>query len=253
MARTLPVPSRTCATPPANPATGAGNRQESALAQDLAMGSRGSSLSDALEWERQIRTAMASEIRLARISAGTSQRAAGARVGMSHAQFGRIERAELDDVTVGQLCRACAAVGLKPAMRAIPDAGPAFDGGQLAVFSRLRVLLPSTVRVRTEVPLPYRGDPRAWDAVLDLEPSATPVEAESRLRDIQAVDRRCTLKLRDSPFDRLILLVADTANNRRMLRAHREQLRGSFPLDTRAVLRSLRAGRTPGASGIVVL
>ena len=61
------------------------------------------------------------------------------------------------------------------------------------------------------------------------------------------------LKLRDSGFDRLILLVSDTANNRRMLEAYREDLRSSFPLDTRAVLADLRRGRTPSASGIVVL
>jgi hypothetical protein len=89
--------------------------------------------------------------------------------------------------------------------------------------------------------------------VLGLDPADMPLEAEARLRDLQAVDRRCPLKLRDSGFDRLILLVSDTANNRRMLEAYREDLRSSFPLDTRAVLADLRRGRTPSASGIVVL
>jgi len=89
--------------------------------------------------------------------------------------------------------------------------------------------------------------------VLGLDPAEVPVEAEARLRDLQALDRRCALKLRDSGFDRLILLVSDTANNRRMLEAYREDLRASFPLDTRAVLADLRRGRTPAAGGIVVL
>ena len=206
-----------------------------------------------MAWARQIRMAMASEVRHARTSAGISQGVAGARVGMSHAQFGRIERGELDDLSIGQLCRACAAVGLKPLVRTLPDTGPAFDAGQLALLNRLRAVLPGTIRVLTEVPLPLSGDRRAWDAVLELHPASVPVEAETRLRDLQAVERRCLLKLRDSPFERMVLLVADTATNREMLEAHRAQLRGSFPLDTRAVLRGLRAGVTPEESGIVIL
>ena len=217
------------------------------------MASRGSLHNEALALAKHIRRGMGREIRVARVSAGVSQRAAAARVGMSHAQFGRIERAELDELTVDQLTRALLAVGLSPIVRAGPGAGPAFDSGQLAVFNRLRRMLPVAVNVRTEVPLPIAGDRRAWDAVLALEPLSVPVEVEARLHDIQALDRRAALKLRDSTFDRLLLLVSDTANNRRMLDVHREHLRVSFPLDTRALLRALRAGRTPEASGIVVL
>jgi hypothetical protein len=51
----------------------------------------------------------------------------------------------------------------------------------------------------------------------------------------------------------VILLVADTVGNRRALVAHRESLRSSFQLDTRAVLAAIRAGRAPISSGIVVL
>jgi hypothetical protein len=117
----------------------------------------------------------------------------------------------------------------------------------------LRIELPQRVVVRTEVPLPLPGDSRAWDLVLGIEPDPVPVEAEARLRDLQALDRRCALKLRDSGFARLVLLVSDTANNRRALEAYREDLRTSFPLDTRQVMAALRAGRTPDASGIVIL
>jgi hypothetical protein len=144
-------------------------------------------------------------------------------------------------------------VGIKPLIRAIADAGPALDSGQLALLGRLRAMLPPFVRVRTEVPLPIRGDRRAWDAVLQLVPDELPTEAEARLRDIQAVERRCGLKLRDSPYDRMLLLVADTANNRHMLATHRDALRDLLPLDSRTILRSIRAGRTPEASGIAIL
>jgi transcriptional regulator with XRE-family HTH domain len=210
-------------------------------------------LSVALAWSRQYRGELGREIQAARTSAGVSQRVAAARVGMSHAQLGRIERGELEDLSVDQLCRACAAVGIKPLIRAIADGGPALDSGQLALLGRLRAVLPQFVRVRTEVPLPIPGDRRAWDAVLQLVPDELPTEAEARLRDIQAVERRCGLKLRDSPYDRMLLLVADTANNRQMLAAHRDALRELLPLDSRTILRSIRVGRTPEASGIAIL
>jgi hypothetical protein len=61
------------------------------------------------------------------------------------------------------------------------------------------------------------------------------------------------LKRRDAGANLVILLIADTAGNRRALRAHRESLRASFPLDTRAILAALRAGGAPKSSGIVVL
>lgn len=172
---------------------------------------------------------------------------------MSHAQLGRIERGVLEHVTVDQLSRSCAAVGLRLWVRAVPGAGPALDAAQLQLIRRLRDRLPEHVRVRTEVPLPGTGDPRAWDCVLGLNPTETPVEAETRLRDLQALDRRCALKQRDGNVDVLILLVSDTAHNRAVLAEHRDALRASFPLDTRQVMASLRAGRTPAASGIVVL
>ena len=54
-------------------------------------------------------------------------------------------------------------------------------------------------------------------------------------------------------MDRIVLLLADTRHNRRVLREHREALRSTFPLDTRAVMAALRAGELPSANGIVVL
>lgn len=202
---------------------------------------------------RRVRYEVGREIRDSRLNSGTSLREAAARVEMSHAQLSRIERGVIEELTLGPLQRAAAAVGLRLAVRAYPGADGPVDRGQLALLGRLRAELPPSVRVRTEVPLPNHADLRAWDAVLALDPDPIPVEAETRLRDLQALERRNTTKLRDGGFDRLILLVADTANNRAVLRAYREVLRSSFPMDTRQMLASLRTGRTPQASGIVIL
>ena len=105
----------------------------------------------------------------------------------------------------------------------------------------------------TEVPLGRRGDPRAWDAQCRPARRIVAIEAEMRLSDLQALDRRVALKRRDGDLDLVILLVADTVGNRRAIVAHRDSLRASFPLDTRAVLAALRAGQAPTSSGIVIL
>jgi hypothetical protein len=52
--------------------------------------------------------------------------------------------------------------------------------------------------------------------------------------------------------DHIILVVADTPRNRRALAAAPAPF-ADLPLRSRAILRALRVGENPGASGIVVL
>jgi hypothetical protein len=228
-------------------------RQASPHRQHRDVASRNSILADTRLEMRRVEAELGREVRNARVSAATSQEIAGRRVGMSHAQFGRIERGELKELTIDQAGRACAAVGLRLLVRVVPGGDPALDAGQLAVLERFRRQLPKTLPMGTEVPLPIPGDLRAWDGFIRIGDISIGVEAEARIRDAQAVDRRCALKKRDGGVDMVILLVADTASNRRMLGLHREGLRSSFPLDTRQIMAALRMGRAPSAGGIVVL
>jgi hypothetical protein len=79
-------------------------------------------------------------------------------------------------------------------------------------------------------------------------------EAETRIGDAQALERRIRLKQRDDPRATIVLLVAArTDHNRRVIGAHREALRDLLPLDGRPILEALRRGRCPGGSGIVLL
>lgn len=218
------------------------------------MTSRRDPAAQALWNARAIRVAVGTEIRDGRLNSGLSQRSAGAAVGMSHAQFGRLERAEVGQPTIQQLSLACAAVGLKLVVRTYPDGEPARDAAQIALLSRFRAVLPVAAGWSTEVPLPIVGDRRAWDAVMTLPPhDPVAIEAESRLRDIQALKRRIALKQRDGGIGCVILLVNDTAANRAALRAVRRDLRDQFPLDSREVLRALRHGTPPRKSGLVTL
>ena len=206
-----------------------------------------------LDQANLVRTVTGSEIRLSRRGAGVSIRTAAASVGISETMFGRIERGRLPNVTVRQLAIACAAVGLKLAARPFPDGDPIRDSGHARILERLHRELPEGTVWRTEVPVAGRGDPRAWDAQFRLGRVTIAIEAEMRLSDLQALDRRIALKRRDANLVLVILLVADTVGNRRALAIHRESLRSSFPLDTRAVLAAVRGGNAPTSSGVVVL
>lgn len=97
------------------------------------------------------------EIRTARVAAGLSLRDVGRACGMSYSQAGRIERAVLRSVTAIQLARVGAVVGLDVRIRAYPGPAPIRDAAQVALMSRLRLYLHSSLSLRLEVPIPLAG------------------------------------------------------------------------------------------------
>jgi transcriptional regulator with XRE-family HTH domain len=196
---------------------------------------------------------MGDEIRSARLGLGISIAAAAAAVGLSHSVFARIERGESTGVTVEQLCLACAAAGLRFSGNAYPDAPGVRDAGHTKLLQRFRDQLPPGTPWRTEVGVPIAGDLRAWDATAELMRRIIAIEAEMRVVNAQAVDRRVSLKRRDSGIEIVILLVADTKGNRATLAADREALRANFPLDSRQILAAIRSGRPPASSGVLLL
>src|SRR6476660_949871 len=122
------------------------------------MGTRVTRRDQALEDTRRTNGAIGREIRNGRHSAGLSMRAAGQAVGISHAQFGRIERGEIAGLTISQAARACAAVGLKLVVRAYSDADAVLDTPQLALLDRFRARIGAAGAWSREVPLPIPGD-----------------------------------------------------------------------------------------------
>jgi transcriptional regulator with XRE-family HTH domain len=207
----------------------------------------------ALERAWEVISRAGREIHIARLGSGTSLRDAAASVGIDYRTFARIERGDVAGVSVERLCLASAAVGLEFNGRPYLAGDAVRDAASLRLLSRLRACLPDDAPWQQEVPLPIPGDLRAIDAETRLVGTSIGYEAETRLTDIQAVARRALLKQRDAGLDVMVLVLNDTRGNRAVLAAHRDALRGHFPLDTRAVLRELRAGRPPGANGIVVL
>ncbi len=79
------------------------------------------------------------------------------------------------------------------------------------------------------------------------------VEAETRLTDYQAQTRRIMLKARDAGVQHVLLVLADTRNNRAAVAAAGSAITELFPVSARRALAALAAGEHPGGSAIVFL
>jgi transcriptional regulator with XRE-family HTH domain len=192
------------------------------------------------------------ELREARLSSGWSQEELGSIVGISSSEVSRIELGQARRVPYRTLALVGAVLGLDVPLRSFPREDPLRDAGQLALLARFRARFPG-LRHAVEVPLGLPGDRRAWDAVVFGREWSIPVEAETRLRDIQALERRLGLKLRDARRDRVVLLVGDTRHNRQVLRLASESLRTAFPVRGPDAVGDLAQGRCPTGSTIIVL
>jgi len=202
----------------------------------------------------KLRRELGKELRQTRAALGLSQRAVARLAIVSPSRLGRIERAETIEPSIVVMCRAARVLGLEAAIKLYPSGTPLRDAPSLRLAERFKALVAPPVRVRGETPLPARDDLRAWDGMVVDDENAAFTEYESRFGDLQALTRRIALKLRDDPrAGAVIVVVARTRHNLRVLAEQREAMREQFPLDGAAIARELRAGRVPKHSGIIVL
>lgn len=188
----------------------------------------------------------------ARHGAAISQRELGRQLGVSHTQIGRAERGEPDTLTIELAAGMAAVLGLELNVSLHPVGDPVRDKGHLALLERFRARLPDTIRWHTEVPVPIEGDRRSADAIIESTGWAALVEAETRIDDVQALERKVNLKQRDLGIGRVILVVADTRHNRSVI-ARVPELSRRFPVSTRACFAALSLGRDPGGDALVIL
>lgn len=192
------------------------------------------------------------DLRRARLAAGASTRRVGWLVGISHTQVRRIEGGVAPHVDLGVLSRMATVLGHDLSLGIHPAGAPVRDSAHVALLDRFRRRIEPSIRWRTEVPMPQPGDLRSADATLDSPEIDAMVEAETRLDDVQATERRARTKQRDLGRARLILVVADTRHNRAVLRSVPE-LSVHFPVGTRACLAALSRGRDPGGDCLVLI
>jgi transcriptional regulator with XRE-family HTH domain len=187
-----------------------------------------------------------------RVTAGLSQAELSRAVGVSRGWLHRFELGRLQAVDLRRMTVLFAYLGHRFVGKAYPVGQGLRDESHLRLLQRFNARLAPSWKRSFESVMPIPGDLRAWDELL-TGPVSIGVEAETKPTDLQATDRAMAAKQRDSGVERMILLVADTNRNRMLVRPHIAAVRQTFPLDTRATLAALTAGRDPGANGLVIL
>jgi hypothetical protein len=173
--------------------------------------------------------------------------------GVSASWISRVENAAVEDLGLRSLSMMLAVVGLDLSVRAFPGGQALRDEGHRQLLARFRALLPPGSEWHTEVPLPIPGDQRAWDATTRLWGLPVAVEAELRPTDLQALERKLSLKKRDAGLMRLVLVLADTRSNRAFLRWTGDDLASHFPIQGRRARQALLDPSDPGADLLVLI
>lgn len=195
------------------------------------------------------------ELRLARISAGLTQRRLAQRAGVSQQEVSRAERGSLR-TTLETRCRLAAACGTELGWRLYPVATVGLrDSGQLDVAQAIVRVAHPRWAAGLEVPV-NEGDLRAADLVLESDDEVVLIEVERTLVDFQAQLRAAQLKrdslaLRMGRPVRLVLAVPDTASVRARLAPYVDLIARSLPISSRTIWAALRGKSEVGGDGIL--
>jgi transcriptional regulator with XRE-family HTH domain len=199
-----------------------------------------------------IRLAIGGEFRQARLALGATQEQIAAAIHVSRNRISRVESGKSVPLTVDHLVRHAAAVGLKPSLKLYPIGGGIRDVAQARYIERFVARVRARWRVKLDSPVPIVGDLRAVDIIL-IGVCTIAVEVVTRLTDLQALLRSAQLKQRDIGAQRLIIVVAGTRANRKILADMRTMLGPTFDMDTQRVMSRLEQGDDPGRDAIVVI
>lgn len=187
-----------------------------------------------------------------RLTAGLTQAIVARASGMARSTYADLERGRTAEVSLLRAAIVSAVLGQDLSVKLYPFGPPVRDAGHLRLLGKIVERLSSMWRVTHESPIPIQGDRRAWDLLLE-GPAIIGVEAETRLGDVQALERAIHGKQRDSGVTRVLLVVAESKHNRQLIREFMPFLRTAFPLGTAEVMRALKEGHDPGVDGLAVL
>lgn len=198
---------------------------------------------------------VAEEFRERRLALNLSQETLASAARVSRKHYGQIERGRVATLTVAEMNRIAAVLGLTSSVRLFPGGTPIRDRAHATKLAEIGAWVAPPLRYRIEVPLPAsdgRWEQRAWDAMLFGAGARTAIELEMRLRDVQAVRRRIDLKRRDDTTEGFLLLVADTRLNRRVLVEFAPLFADLPRVRPGQVRASLQAGRLPPTGLLLV-
>ena len=187
-----------------------------------------------------------------RLAAGLTQATVARASGIARSTYADIERGRTAQVNLLLASIVSAVLGQDLSVKLYPFGSPVRDAAHLRLLGDFVARLSAVWRVTHEAPIPVEGDRRAWDLLVN-GPASIGVEAETRLGDVQALERSMHLKQRGSGVQRVLLVVRGSKRNRLLIRGHLPHLRTAFPLGTAEVMRALHEGRDPGADGLAVL
>lgn len=198
-----------------------------------------------------------SDVRIARESANLSLRQLAHELDSSPAALVRLMAGRRADLGIVELSEVASVLGYEISLGLHPVGDALRDKGQLAIGRRFQAILPANWRVTDETLLPGAGELRAWDKLLRLVGASPPylvgVDIESRVHDVQALVRRTRLRERDGQVDAILVVLGDTATNRRVVDELRAGLGSDYARSPRSVLRSLRSGERLVGSGVVLI
>lgn len=197
------------------------------------------------------------ELNIARTSAGLSHTTLAAELQSSKSSVARLLGSELPDVGLLRLSEIASVLGYEISVQLYPIGDGLRDKGQIAVGKRFEAHVAKAWRVTDETLLPGAGERRAWDKLLRLV-GASPlynvgVDIETRVSDVQALVRRMRGRERDGAVDQILIVLADTAHNRRVASELRDALGPDYASAPRSILRGLRSGERLVGSGVVLV
>jgi transcriptional regulator with XRE-family HTH domain len=206
---------------------------------------------------RHLATVFGRELRIARTTAGLTQRQLGRLAGVTQ-QAVSLAEAGVAEVTLAARCRMAAACGTELGWRLYPTATVRLrDSGQLAIAQTIVSEAHPAWHPRLEVPI-AAGDLRAADLILASADEVVHVEIERFLVDAQAQIRAAQVKRaafaeRDVRPVRLVLALPDTRSIRAQIASIRGILETAFPTSSRRTWVCLRAGTPIGADGLLLV
>ena len=196
------------------------------------------------------------DLRESRLRAGLTLEDVGNAIDVSPATIWRTERAIGPGPRPHLLAKHADAVGLRARFMLYPADDPLRDGPQVRLIRDFRDAVGSALPMDLERPVVTvagSSDRRAFDAIINLPGCQCAVECYTRFHDCQAQLRSALIKQRDAQVARLVIVVRGSRANRAAVGAAYDLIRLNFPLGTRAVVGALRAGRDPGANGLVFI